>query len=93
MNAQALKKFVEENKERRYTEIQILEDTYPMIVMKLVVKEPSEKRKSRQLLPTPAILYRKNKLVNTWIHIRRNPITNNPTNQSHNMINHLVRHA
>lgn len=24
-----------------------------MVVMKLVVKEPSEKRKSRQLLPTP----------------------------------------
>lgn len=25
-----------------------------MVVMKLVVKEPSEKRKRRQLLPTPA---------------------------------------
>lgn len=27
---------------------------YPMVVIKLVVKEPSEKRKRRQLLPTPA---------------------------------------
>uniref|UniRef100_A0A2P2JVD0 RAB GTPase-like protein A5B n=1 Tax=Rhizophora mucronata TaxID=61149 RepID=A0A2P2JVD0_RHIMU len=25
----------------------------PMVVMKLVVKEPSENRKRRQLLPTP----------------------------------------
>lgn len=31
-----------------------------MVVMKLVVKEPSENRKSRQLLPTPA---RKNRGV------------------------------
>lgn len=28
--------------------------TYPMVVIKLVVKDPSEKRKRRQLLPTPA---------------------------------------
>ena len=27
---------------------------YPMVVMKLEVKESSEKRSSRQLLPTPA---------------------------------------
>ena len=27
---------------------------HPMVVIKLVVKEPSEKRKRRQLLPTPA---------------------------------------
>lgn len=30
------------------------DDTNPMVVIKLVVKEPSEKRKSKQLLPTPA---------------------------------------
>ena len=30
-----------------------LENTHPMVVIKLVVKEPSEKRKRRQLLPTP----------------------------------------
>jgi len=29
------------------------EKTYPMVVMKLVVKDPSEKRRRRQLLPTP----------------------------------------
>lgn len=28
--------------------------THPMVVMKLVVKEPSEKRNRRQLFPTPA---------------------------------------
>lgn len=28
--------------------------THPMVVIKLVVKEPSEKRRRRQLLPTPA---------------------------------------
>jgi len=37
---------------------QILHDctkeTYPMVVIKLVVKDPSEKRNKRQLLPTPA---------------------------------------
>lgn len=27
--------------------------TYPIVVIKLVVKEPSEKRRRRQLLPTP----------------------------------------
>lgn len=27
--------------------------TYPIVVIKLVVKEPSENRKRRQLLPTP----------------------------------------
>lgn len=27
---------------------------YPMVVIKLVVNEPSEKRKRRQLFPTPA---------------------------------------
>lgn len=27
---------------------------YPMVVMKLVVKDPSEKRSRMQLLPTPA---------------------------------------
>lgn len=30
-----------------------LKESYPMVVMKLVVKEPSEKRRRRQLLPTP----------------------------------------
>lgn len=30
-----------------------MEDDYPIVVIKLVVKEPSEKRKRRQLLPTP----------------------------------------
>ena len=29
-------------------------DAYPMVVIKLVVNEPSENRKSRQLFPTPA---------------------------------------
>lgn len=28
-------------------------DTYPIVVMKLVVNEPSENLKSRQLFPTP----------------------------------------
>jgi hypothetical protein len=27
--------------------------TYPIVVIKLVVKEPSENRNRRQLLPTP----------------------------------------
>lgn len=31
-----------------------------MVVIKLVVKEPSEKRKRRQLLPTPAKVNNKN---------------------------------
>lgn len=31
-----------------------------MVVIKLVVKEPSEKRKRRQLLPTPAKMSNKN---------------------------------
>ena len=31
-----------------------------MVVMKLVVKEPSEKRKRRQLLPTPVEVMNKN---------------------------------
>lgn len=35
------------------------EYTHPMVVMKLVVKEPSEKRKRRQLLPTPAKSHKK----------------------------------
>jgi hypothetical protein len=29
------------------------EETYPIVVIKLVVKEPSENRNRRQLLPTP----------------------------------------
>jgi hypothetical protein len=32
---------------------------YPIVVMKLVVKEPSENRSRRQLLPTP--MYRERK--------------------------------
>jgi hypothetical protein len=35
-------------------------NTHPMVVIKLVVKEPSEKRKRRQLLPTPAKVNNKN---------------------------------
>lgn len=31
---------------------------YPIVVMKLVVNEPSEKRKRRQLLPTPSTFKR-----------------------------------
>jgi hypothetical protein len=31
-----------------------VEVTYPIVVMKLVVNESSEKRRSRQLFPTPA---------------------------------------
>jgi hypothetical protein len=34
-------------------EVQNARNTHPMVVIKLVVKEPSEKRKRRQLLPTP----------------------------------------
>lgn len=30
-----------------------LYSTYPMVVIKLVVKEPSENRRRRQLFPTP----------------------------------------
>lgn len=36
------------NKER------VCASKYPMVVIKLVLKDPSEKRKRRQLLPTPA---------------------------------------
>lgn len=32
-----------------------LEITYPIVVIKLVVNDPSENRKRRQLLPTPAV--------------------------------------
>lgn len=35
-----------------------LDDMYPIVVMKLVVNEPSEKRKSRQLFPTPERFYK-----------------------------------
>lgn len=34
-----------------------LEITYPIVVIKLVVKDPSENRKRRQLFPTPAVSY------------------------------------
>jgi hypothetical protein len=37
----------------QYKNSRVLRNTNPMVVMKLVVKEPSEKRKSRQLFPTP----------------------------------------
>lgn len=50
------KQFVEEKEKKDNIDIQIIEDTHPMVVIKLVVKEPSEKRKRRQLLPTPAKL-------------------------------------
>lgn len=40
-----------------------LERTYPMVVIKLVVKEPSEKRKRRQLLPTPAKVDKKQQTI------------------------------
>lgn len=39
----------------RIITIIIIFHTYPMVVMKLVVKESSVKRNSRQLFPTPAI--------------------------------------
>lgn len=34
--------------------MKVLISSYPMVVMKLVVKDPSEKRNRMQLLPTPA---------------------------------------
>lgn len=36
--------------------------THPIVVIKLVVKEPSEKRRSRQLFPTPAKQTKRKKL-------------------------------
>ena len=36
------------------------ENTYPIVVIKLVVKDPSEKRKRRQLLPTPVKPHKQN---------------------------------
>lgn len=45
------------DRDKRIKRNQILHDctkeTYPMVVIKLVVKDPSEKRNKRQLLPTP----------------------------------------
>jgi hypothetical protein len=37
--------------------------TYPIVVIKLVVKEPSENRKRRQLFPTPS--HREKALIRT----------------------------
>jgi hypothetical protein len=36
--------------------------TYPIVVMKLVVKDPSENRRRRQLLPTPRCKENKRKI-------------------------------
>lgn len=36
--------------------MQVSKNPHPIVVIKLVVKEPSENRKRRQLFPTPAIV-------------------------------------